>query len=104
MAIADRITLLDAGTIAQEGTPTQLYNEPATLFAAEFMGSNNRLEGKLVEKSGNRATIEVLGQKLTGISRTNAALGDKATAIIRIERMKLPDGAGPNHIAMTLKA
>ncbi len=104
MAIADRITLLDAGTVAQEGTPTQLYNEPATLFAAEFMGSNNRLEGKLVEKSGNRATIEVLGQKLTGISRTNAALGDKATAIIRIERMKLPDGAGPNRLAMTLKA
>jgi len=49
MAIADRIVLLDAGLIAQEGPPTALYNEPATLFAAEFMGSNNRLDGKLAE-------------------------------------------------------
>jgi iron(III) transport system ATP-binding protein len=104
MAIADRITLLDAGTMTQEGTPTQLYNEPATLFAAEFMGSNNRLEGKLVEKSGNRATIEVLGQRLTGISRTSADIGDKATGIIRIERMRLAQGAGANRLPMTLKA
>src|SRR5262249_58433504 len=31
MAIADRITLLNAGVIEQEGTPTDLYQEPATL-------------------------------------------------------------------------
>ena len=42
MAIADRIILLDAGEIAQDGSPTELYNKPATRFAAEFMGSNNR--------------------------------------------------------------
>ena len=64
MAIADSIVLLDAGLIAQEGSPTALYNEPATLFAAEFMGSNNRLDGKLVEISGGRATIELLGERL----------------------------------------
>ncbi len=49
MAIADSITLLNAGLIEQEGTPTELYTEPKSLFAAEFMGSNNRLEGVLVE-------------------------------------------------------
>src|SRR5215813_14766423 len=51
MAIADRIVLLDAGVIAQEGSPTTLYNEPTTLFTAEFMGSNNRIDAKLVENS-----------------------------------------------------
>src|SRR5499433_2837958 len=44
MAIADRITLLNGGVIEQDGTPTALYNEPTTLFAAEFMGSNNILK------------------------------------------------------------
>jgi len=104
MAIADRIVLLDAGLIAQEGPPTALYNEPSKLFSAEFMGSNNRLEGKLVENSDGRTTIEVMGERLTGLSRTNAAAGEKATGVIRIERVHCAASAGPNRVKMQLKA
>jgi len=104
MAIADRIVLLDAGIIAQEGPPTALYNEPATLFAAEFMGSNDRLDGKLMENSGGRATIELFGERLTGIARTKAAAGGKATGIIRIERVRCGSTPGPNRLKMELKA
>jgi iron(III) transport system ATP-binding protein len=104
MAIADRIVLLDAGLIAQEGSPTALYNEPATLFAAEFMGSNNRIEGKLVENSGGRATIELFGERLSGLARTKASLGEKVTGIARIERVQCASGPGPNRLKMELKA
>jgi len=104
MAIADRIVLLDAGLIAQEGPPTALYNEPATLFAAEFMGSNNRLDGKLAESSGGRAMIELFGERLSGIARTKAAAGGKATGIIRIERVRCASSPGPNRLKMELKA
>jgi len=104
MAIADRIVLLDAGVVAQEGAPTALYNEPATLFAAEFMGSNDRLDGKLVENSGGRATIELFGERLTGIARTKVAPGGKATGIIRIERVRCSSNPGPNRLKMELKA
>ena len=104
MAIADKIVLLDTGLIAQEGPPTALYNEPAKLFSAEFMGSNNRLEGKLVENSGGSATIEVMGERLTGLSRTKAAAGEKATGVIRIERVHCASSPGPNRVKMELKA
>ena len=104
MAIADRIVLLDAGVIAQEGSPTTLYNEPATLFAAEFMGSNNRLDGKLLENSGGRATIELFGERLSGIARTKAAAGEKATGIVRIERVRCASSPGANRLKMELKA
>ena len=104
MAIADRIVLLDAGVIAQEGSPTTLYNEPATLFAAEFMGSNNRLDGKLLENSGGRATIELFGERLSGIARTKATAGEKATGIIRIERVLCASSPGANRLKMQLKA
>ena len=104
MAIADRIVLLDAGLIAQEGPPTALYNEPSKLFSAEFMGSNNRLEGKLVENSGGKATIEVMGERLIGLSRTKAAAGEKATGVIRIERVHCASSPGPNRVKMELKA
>jgi len=104
MAIADRVVLLDAGVIAQEGAPTALYNEPATLFAAEFMGANNRLTGTLADNSGGRATIELFGERLTGMSRTKAATGAKATGIIRIERVRCSSKPGPNRLKMQLKA
>jgi len=104
MAIADRIVLLDAGVIAQEGSPTRLYNEPTTQFAAEFMGSNNRLEGKLVENSDGRATIELFGERLSGISRTKTAIGEKAIGIVRIERVRCATSPGPNRLKMELKA
>jgi len=104
MAIADRIVLLDAGVIAQEGPPTALYNEPATLFAAEFMGSNNRLEGVLTEVSDGRATMDVLGERLTGLARTSAAAGGRAVGIIRLERVRCASEPGPNRLKMQLKA
>jgi iron(III) transport system ATP-binding protein len=104
MAIADRIVLLDAGTIAQEGPPTQLYNEPATLFAAEFMGSNNRLDGPLLENSGGRATLQVFGERITGMARTTAAIGAQAVGIIRLERVRCAASPGPNRLKMELKA
>jgi iron(III) transport system ATP-binding protein len=103
MAIADRIILLEGGVVAQEGPPTALYNEPATLFAAEFMGSNNRLSGTMVENAGGKAIIEVFGERLTGLSRTKAAIGSKATAIIRLERVRCASGPGANRLKMELK-
>jgi len=39
MTLADRIVVLSAGKIAQVGTPRELYNNPADLFVAQFIGS-----------------------------------------------------------------
>ncbi len=39
MTLADRIVVLDAGTVAQVGTPRELYQRPANLFVAGFIGS-----------------------------------------------------------------
>ena len=103
MAIADRVVLLDAGVVAQAGTPTELYNQPSTLYTAEFMGSNNRLEGKLTEAANGRATLDLFGEKITGVARTKAAPGSQAHGIIRLERVRCTDTPGPNRIAMQLK-
>ena len=39
MSMADRIAVLEAGKIQQLGTPSEIYNHPANLFVAEFIGS-----------------------------------------------------------------
>jgi iron(III) transport system ATP-binding protein len=104
MAIADHITLLNEGNVEQAGTPTQLYAEPSSLFSAEFMGINNRLNGTLIENSGGRAIIEVAGERLSGLSRTKAAPGSAAIAVSRLERAQVADAPGSNRIEMELRA
>src|SRR5713226_2692405 len=103
MAIADRITLLNAGEIEQEGKPIELYTAPKTLFTAEFMGSNNRLPGTLKEKFGERGALMVEGHRLDGMLRTDATVGTAATGVIRLERVRVADGPGANRIPMTLQ-
>ena len=43
--ICDRIAVMDAGTVQQVGTPMELYEKPANLFVAGFLGSANILDG-----------------------------------------------------------
>jgi iron(III) transport system ATP-binding protein len=102
MAIADRIALLNGGRVEQEGTPTELYGSPATLFAAEFMGNNNVIAGTLVENDGGKATIETMGCRISGAARTRAGIGHKAHAVIRSERTRIGGGPGLNRIPMKL--
>ena len=104
MAIADRMMLLDGGMIAQEGTPTALYNEPATQFAAEFMGSNNRLDGTLggeCRRPGHHRSVRRAHHRP---ARTKAASAAKLTASPGSNACDCASSAGPNRLKMELKA
>jgi iron(III) transport system ATP-binding protein len=101
MAMSDRILLLNNGVIEQEGTPETMYAHPKTLFAAEFMGSNNRMEGQLAEVRGDTARIAGDGFSLWGSLRgSGQAAGSNATAMIRLERVQLVDGPGDNRVQL----
>ena len=53
MTLGDRICVMKSGRVQQVGTPLEIYNRPATLFVAGFIGSPamNFLPGQVVEKS-----------------------------------------------------
>jgi iron(III) transport system ATP-binding protein len=102
MAIADRVLLLEGGKIAQAGTPTELYGAPNSLFAAEFMGANNRIEGTVEAVGAGGATLRVGSQSLRGLARGSSSVGARACGVIRLERVRLADGPGDNRIAMRL--
>jgi iron(III) transport system ATP-binding protein len=99
MAIADRIVLLNAGEIEQEGAPAELYENPRTLFAAEFMGANNRLTG---ESAGN-GKLKIGDQILEGVARGEVVPGAPAIGVIRLERVRIANAAGPNRLKLELK-
>jgi len=98
MAMSDRILLLNNGVIEQQGTPQEMYNMPQTLFAADFMGSNNRIAGKVTEVSDGNALLSGDDWRLWGRARASAKAGADGTGMIRLERVRLADGPGDNRL------
>ncbi|MDC0711949.1 ABC transporter ATP-binding protein [Stigmatella sp. ncwal1] len=98
MAIADRIMLLEGGRMVQDGTPEQLYTEPQSLFAANFMGVNNTLTGRVVEHRGAEARLEVGGLSLWGQQRGGTESNGSATGVIRVEELELASSPGENRL------
>jgi iron(III) transport system ATP-binding protein len=61
MVIADRIVLMQGGNIAQIGTPIDIYNKPASLFAARFIGLTNALPGVVTRGEGGATRVSIDG-------------------------------------------
>ena len=61
MTLADRIVVLRKGIIEQVGTPLELYNQPANIFVAGFIGSPrmNLLAGRIGRVDGHRAEVDL---------------------------------------------
>ncbi len=53
MAIADRIVVMNAGRIEDAGPPARIYRQPATLFAADFMGEMNHISAKVTAQTAD---------------------------------------------------
>jgi len=67
MAIADKIILMRAGRILQMGTPYELYENPRSIFVANFLGETNFLQGfvlKILENEKMKVWIRLGGPKI----------------------------------------
>jgi putrescine transport system ATP-binding protein len=63
MTLATRIGVMDEGYIAQVGTPTEIYEFPASRFVADFIGSVNIFEGSIIEDEPDHVTIRMRDQE-----------------------------------------
>ncbi len=102
MAMSDRILLLNNGVIEQQGSPQELYGHPNTLFVADFMGSNNRLAGKVLERRGDSALIGGDGWQLWGVAKGACAPGSDATGMVRLERVRLAPSEAEHAVRLPL--
>jgi len=102
LSLSDRIALLHEGRLDQIGSPDQIYNWPASRFAAEFMGIPNifPLSGTKPEGVGTRCQLKTGETFLV----TSAANGNQARFLavrpenIRVSRASLPHGKSNNVI------
>lgn len=63
LAVSDHIVVMKDGNIAQQGSPRDLYEAPASAFIADFIGEANVLPCEIVEIDDKEATIRVSGLK-----------------------------------------
>jgi iron(III) transport system ATP-binding protein len=90
LAVSDRIIVMSDAKIAQIGTPRELYEAPANLFVADFIGDANILDGEAVRWSAGIARVRVGGVEID--ARSSAPTAGAVKVVIR------PDGIS---IAMT---
>jgi iron(III) transport system ATP-binding protein len=59
LAVSDRVIVMSNAKIAQAGTPRELYEQPANLFVADFIGDANVLPAEIVSVQGARARVRI---------------------------------------------
>lgn len=93
MTLADRIVVLSAGRIEQVGAPLELYEHPANLFVAGFIGSPrmNFLPAEVVAATPEGARVRLGGGELidTRVDAKGAQPGDRVTLGVRPEHLQL---------------
>jgi len=94
LVLSDHIGVMNHGRFEQLGTPQALYYEPATPFVAGFVGSNNRITGRIQALNGGLATLETAdGWLIEARPQGNLTLGAAATAFVRPEAAVLARNA-----------
>jgi ABC-type sugar transport system ATPase subunit len=94
MSLADRIVVMSAGEIRQVGTPAEVYDRPADLFVANFVGSPgmNFIAGQMQPNGAGAVFVSEAGGVRIPLGR--AARPGKAVLGIRCEHLR-DDPAGP---------
>ena len=96
MTLGDRIVIMKDGFIQQIGTPQEVFDHPANLFVAGFIGTPqmNFFDAKLV-KDGSKYTVEVSGLKVELSEGKQKALAAK-----NVPSQDITLGVRPSHVAL----
>ena len=102
MTLADRIVVLRAGRIEQQGSPIELYDNPDNIFVAGFIGSPrmNFLDGTIVAVNGGEMTVSLSAFDAPGLivprRGSGGVAGQKVSVGIRPEHFAEAGAGGPS--------
>jgi spermidine/putrescine transport system ATP-binding protein len=102
LTMSDRIAVMDAGRVQQIGTCVDIYDRPANVFVAGFIGQANLWPCRVTGTDGDRLVLDALGHTLSSAAGdTHIEVGRDATLMVRPERVRVSvdrptpaDGAG----------
>ena len=100
LTMSDRLAVMNAGRVEQVGAPEDVYEDPQTVFVADFLGASNLMDATAKGASDGACRVELDGFELRGSAGASDVTGP-AKIVIRPERVELePHGApaGPNRL------
>lgn len=91
MTMSDRIAVMADGGIVQIGAPRDLFERPASLFVADFIGASNLLAGSLLEARLGRATVRLAAGGIGTAMAPQGPLraGEAVTLVVRPDQLAL---------------
>jgi putative spermidine/putrescine transport system ATP-binding protein len=91
LALSQRIAVINEGRLEQMASPEQLYEQPASVFVADFLGDSNQFAGDVigVDKPQALATINGGPWDLRATNPRQLAVGDSGVIIVRPERIHI---------------
>jgi len=90
LTMSDRIAVMDQGRTLQVGTPTEIYERPASRFVADFIGETNFLEGVVLRRDGTYVVVDVAGMPpALAQSAEEFAPGKRVTVAVRPEKITI---------------
>ena len=92
--MADRVAVINQGRLEQFDVPNQIYDQPATLFVNQFVGTSNALNGRITRLDAEGRAQALVDGTLSCAVRLGAGhhqVGDNTTVCIRPEHLRLAD-------------
>ncbi|TDI55389.1 MAG: ABC transporter ATP-binding protein [Alphaproteobacteria bacterium] len=94
LVMSDRVLVMAAGRIVQDGTPTELYDRPATPYVANFIGTSNMITGRVAVASNDALIVHFdSGEIRCAVNSRNFAAGDLVTLSVRPEKTLIVESA-----------
>jgi spermidine/putrescine transport system ATP-binding protein len=89
LTMSDRIAVMSEGRVEQIGTPEEIYNSPATLFVAGFIGSANLLPGEVRGFDGDDVVVELTsGATVRARASHEHHIGAQVSLMLRPELLR----------------
>ncbi len=90
LVMSDRIVVMNEGRIMQIGTPTGLYDHPATPYVANFIGTSNMIDAVVEEFDATMASVSFAGNRLrVKLNGQKIRTGQKVQVSVRPEKAYL---------------
>lgn len=107
LSMSDQIVVFNRGAIDQYGTPHEIYYEPRTQYVADFIGTTNFEDAKVVRYEDGLATVQYgqAGDTVTIEAREQLAVGEEVILCVRPESLRIePSETSDFHITGIIKS